>query len=86
MGAGQRGSGRLHTQIHSWYLVVRCIAIRLRGSTEASRTIGQVSDCLLGEEALDDQRLIATVLRVQGAVKHTGLHGLTHTVLVQQPQ
>lgn len=55
------------------YLKVWCIAKGLRGRTEASCTIGQVSYGLLGEGALDDVRVIAILLRAGGQ-----LH--THTV------
>lgn len=44
------------------YLEVRCIATRLGGRTEASGPKRQVSDCLLGEGALDDVGVIAVLL------------------------
>lgn len=59
------------------YLKVWCITIDLRGGTEASCTIGQVSYCLLGEGALDDVGVIAILLQAGGQL-HT--HIVTHKV------
>lgn len=61
------------------YLKVWCIAISLRGGTEASCTIWQVSDCLLGEGALDDVGVIAILLQGRGAVTYTNSYTLIHT-------
>lgn len=61
------------------YLYVWCIAISLRGRTEASCTIGQVSYSLLGEGALDDVGVIAIMLWAGGSYTYTWLHSLMHT-------
>lgn len=55
-----------------------CIAKGLRGRTEASCTIGQVSYCLLGEGALDDVRVIAILLQAEGSYIYTWLHTRMH--------
>lgn len=58
------------------YLKVWCITTDLRGGAEASCTIGQVSNCLLGEGALDDVGVIAILLQAGGQL-HT--HTVTYT-------
>lgn len=60
------------------YLKVWCIAKGLRGRTEASCTIGQVSYCLPGEGALDDVRVIAILLQAGGSYTYTWLHTRMH--------
>lgn len=64
---GSCGEGR--------YLEVRCITIGLRGRAEASCTIGQVRNCLLGEGALDDVGVIAVLLWGRGQLH---LHMVTY--------
>lgn len=60
------------------YLKVWCIIIGLRGGTEASCTIGQVSYCLLGEGCRDHSN-IATG---RAAVTYMQGYKLSHIILV----
>jgi len=66
---------RLHTPRREIcrYLKVWCIATGLGGGTEASGTIWQVSDRLLGEGALDDVGVIAILLWAGGSGIHKWL-------------
>lgn len=61
------------------YLKVWCIIIGLRGGTEASCTIGQVSYCLLGEGALGDVGIIAILLKAGGSYIYARLQTVIHS-------
>lgn len=60
------------------YLKIWCTAIGLSGGAETSCTIGQVSNCLLGEGALDDVGIIAILLQAGGQL-HIHMVTYSHT-------